>query len=309
VAAQAVGTLGWLVAIDRTHNAELLNAYFKTNDGFFSVSLNPASLVREVFQHLTRITTMFPGGPGSLGVVFLAAATAGLIVAALRPGNRGVAAQFMLLMVGIAFLGAFAHRIPFGPNPSAVRAALWMAPIVAFGLAVVLQRIRGFATERGRASTKVFDAIAVALAVLLLLLAIGTHRPYPSGVHDVTEQVMAKMGPSDAVLVTRYAMFSFALDATTPVRVKPAANKVQGMIPHFADKRIVAVDFLDKAQLRQVDQALGTARRVFVVNSGFDPPSYAKYLGLLNAELHRKGFTPQGTNHVKVATLVTWVRA
>jgi hypothetical protein len=237
------------------------------------------------------------------------AATAGLIVAALRPGNRGVAAQFMVLMVGIAFLGAFAHRIPFGPNPDTFRAALWMAPIVAFGLAVVLQRIRGFATERGRASTKVFDAIAVALAVLLLLLAIGTHRPYPSGVHDVTEQVMARMGPSDAVLVTRFAMFGFALDAPTPVRVKPTPGTVEGMIPHFADKRIVAVDFLDNAQLREVDQALGTAQRVFVVDSGADPPIYTRYIALhLDAELHREGFVRQGTNQVGVARVVTWIR-
>jgi hypothetical protein len=309
VAAQGAGTLVWLAVVDRTHSAELLNAYFNMNDGFFKPSLNPASVIRQFFHHLTRITTMFPGGPALLGVVLLVLAAVGLIAAAVRRGKRGVAAQFMLVMVGLALVGAIAHRVPFGPNPATYRVALWMAPIVAFGLAVVLQRTRRFAVERGRALTKAFDAVVVACAVLLLFTALGTRRAYPSGVHELTGQVMARVQPSDAVLVTRYAMFSFALDAGTPVRVQPAPEKIQGMIPRFADKRIIAVDFLDRAQVLEVDRALRSARRVFVVDSGADPPGYTRYRDLLDTELRNHGFTRVAMNHANRAMVATWIRA
>jgi hypothetical protein len=308
VAAQAAGTLVWLAAVDRTHNAAALNAYFATQGGFFQLSSNPASVVRQVFQHLTRITTMFPGGPAWAGVVFLVLAAIGLIAAATSRGQRGVVAQFMLVMVGIAFVGAIAHRIPFGPKLETYRAALWMAPIVAFGLAVVLQRIRGFVMERGSAATKAFDAVTFACAVLLLLSAMGIRRSYPSGVRAATENVMAHVAPSDAVLVTRFVMFAFALDAGTPVQVQAAPEKVEGMIPRFADKRIVAVDFLDQTKLREVDQAVGSARRVFVIDSGIDVPGYQGNLGVLNAELQRQGFRRGGKNSVNVATVATWIR-
>ncbi len=143
VAAQAVGVLVVLEAESRTHSQQALADFFVRYDAYVPATLNPATFVRETFHHLTRITAVFPGGPAWFTVVCLLAAAIGLGIAAARSGARGIAARFMIAMVLIAFVGSVAQQVPFGPTRFGYRMVLWMTPIVAFGIAVVLQRARG----------------------------------------------------------------------------------------------------------------------------------------------------------------------
>jgi hypothetical protein len=81
------------------------------------------------------------------------------------------------------------------------------------------------------------------------------------------------------------------------------------MIPRFADHCIVPVDFLDTAEVREVDHAVDTARRVFVVDGGADPPGYSRYRDTLDDELHRQGFTQEDEGRANSATVAVRARA
>ena len=308
VAAQAVGILVVLAAVGRTHSVDGLNDYFDRNDGFLSLSLNPLTFGRDVFRHVTRITAMFPGGPSWFTVVCAIAAAVGLVAAARGGGRRAIAARFLIALVLLSFLGAIAQRVPFGPDVAAIRAALWMVPIIAFGLAVVLQRLRRICVARGRLARIAFDVVLFAGAVLLLFTPIGVRRPYPNAAHAATQQVLASIGPDDVVLITRPAMFSFALDTDTPVRIQADPDLIQGFIPRFKDKRFVPVDFLSTEQRRAIDRAVRSADRVLVVDSNNDPAGYAKYRRDIASQLEQQGFEREKVTTVNRASIAVYRR-
>ena len=157
-ALQAVGVVTVIVAVDHTHSDRLLTAYFVHADGFLRAQLNPFSFSRELFHHVTRITAVFPGGPAWLQGVLVLAVGVGIASLAVHGTRRGIAARLLAAMVVLAFVGAVARRVPFGPAPSGFRATLWLIPVIAFGLAAVLQRFRRAAVERGRSAGRVVDA-------------------------------------------------------------------------------------------------------------------------------------------------------
>jgi hypothetical protein len=307
VGAQAAGVLVLLSAEDRTHNAPLLNDYFENENAFFEFTLNPVSFVRELFGHFERIVAVFPGGPPWTQIVFVAIAGAGLILLAWK-GTRAIAARFMLIMIVIAIGGALAGRIPFGPEQGAFRAVLWMTPVVAFGLAAVLERARRAIAERGERARIGFDVAAFALAVVLLLSAVGVRRSYPPASLAATRQVMASIGPDDAVLITRPTIYSFALNADTPVRLHATPELLQGIAPVFRDPRLHPVDFLTAAQRRKIAEALTPVDRVYVVHSRNDPNGYKKYLLQLALEIRQQGFEQTRSSNVKGSTITVWDR-
>src|SRR5262249_61996484 len=112
----------------------------------------------------------------------------------------------------------------------------------------------------------------------------------------------------DVVLITRPAMYSVAFYADTPVRVQEAPGLIQGMLPRFADRRIVPVNSLSKAQLVTVDHALASADRVFVIDSNNDPTGYRTYRAQLNDELTKQGFKRGQVSRAQRATIAVWHR-
>ena len=222
VAAQAVGVLVVLAAVSRTHSQQALADAFVRYDPYVPATLNPAIFVRETFRHLTRITAVFPGGPAWFTVVCVVVAASGLVIAAARGGARSIAARFMIAMVLIAFAGSVAQQVPFGPTRFSSRLVLWMTPIVAFGIAVVLQRARREIARRGSSWQRAFDTSAFVVAGLVLVTGLAPQPPYPNGGAAAASRLaMEHIGPRDVVLVTPPAMFSFALDSGTPAACSP----------------------------------------------------------------------------------------
>jgi hypothetical protein len=309
VAAQAAGLSALMIAIARTHNGHMLVRFFDRYDAYLPNSLNPVTFVRETFDHLTRITAAFPGGPSWFAVVTLVVASAGLALAATRGNARGIVARFMIAMVLLAVIGSIAQQVPFGPASPAARLTMWMSPIIAFGLAEMLQRTRQSIAERGGSGKLVFDALTFGIAALLLVIGFGSQPAYPhGGALAASRQAMQEIGPRDAVFVTPAALFSFALDSGTPVRLEATPDRELGFVPRFSDKRVHAFSSLSKAQLPQLDKAVKAADRVFIVDSGFNLPTLKQYRVQLTSELERQGFRLARTTDVNRARIITWER-
>jgi hypothetical protein len=119
---------------------------------------------------------------------------------------------------------------------------------------------------------------------------------------------MQLIGPNDALLVSQGAMYSFALDAGTSVRVQAAPDRLQGFLPRFRDHRIHAVT-LSKAGLADVDRTVKTADRVLVIDSNLDIPGFLPDRTTLAKELGRLGFQRASVAVVNYATIVIWRRA
>jgi hypothetical protein len=186
---------------------------------------------------------------------------------------------------------------------------LWLAPIVLFGLAVVLQHTRQLLLATGsRRWTVAFDATAVGVAALLVLGAARIDRSYPTGSLAATQQAMKELGPNDVLLVTRPAMFSFAFNANTPTEVQATPDRSASFIPRFADDRIHAIDFLTQAQMQQLDEAVASADRVLIVDSNFNVPVYGPYRVALDESLSRNGFELESSRDLKHAKLIVWRR-
>jgi len=317
VAAQAVGVLVLLAAVSRTHDEQQLADFFARYDAYLPATLNPVTFVREMFHHLTRITAAFPGGPAWLAVVCLVVAATGLGIAAVHGGARSIAARFMIVMVLIAVIGSVAQQVPFGPRRPVARVILWMIPIVAFGIAVVLDRARREIASRGWSWKFAFDTSAFVVAALLLLTGRATQPPYPNGGAAAASRLaMERLGPRDAMLMTPLAMYSFALDSGASGRVQPAPDRDQGFLPEFDDHRIHVFATLPKSELARLDQAVASADRVLVVdlvlrstiNSTFAGP-VVQYRTTMSKELQRQGFEIESTAELNTAAVTVWHRS
>jgi hypothetical protein len=307
VGAQAVALVALFAAEDRTHNVDLLAQFFKPSKAYIEFHLNPVTFGREIIEHLVRVTDIFPGGPGWVSVLCMIAATVGLVVLA-RRGPKAVVGRFLVLLVLLAIVGAVAERVPFGPLKSTARVTLWLAPVVAFGLAVVLQRLYRAAAARGERMRLAFDVAAFGLSALVLLSAIGARRTYPPGATLATHSVMAQAGPQDVVIITRPTVYTFALDAGTPVRVRPSPDLTVGFMPKFADKRLHPIGFLTGSAKREIESALKKTNRVFVVHSLADKSGYKSYMANLSDLVAAQGFELKRRPTVGTAQISVWQR-
>jgi hypothetical protein len=300
--AQAVAVVALLATEDRTHDASLIPDYFGNYDAYVPATLNPLIFLRETFHHLTRITAAFPGGPAWFRITCVVVVGIGLVAAALGRGRRAIAARLMIVLVAIAFVGSLMHKVPFGPTKDAVRVTLWLMPVVAFGLAVVLQRARQASARRSRRLRIGFDALAFSCAVLLLLTPIGVRRPYPPGWLAGTRTLMETIGPHDVVLIQWTTAFSFAFNADLPAQVQAMAGP--GFAPRFLDNRLQVFEI--GVQQEEVARLVNGADRVFVFEHNPDPTRYRPNRVELVQELKALGFVRESAALVNRASIAVY---
>jgi hypothetical protein len=305
---QAFIVAGLFTAENGTHDQAAVVNFFKGQDAFIRPSLNPVTFGREIVAHFLHVTDVFPGGPAWFSAACLVLAMVGVYLIA-RSGPLAVVGQFFGLMVGLAVVGSMATEFPFGPSSGAFRLTIWLTPIVAFGLAAVFQRVYRAAAARSRATRIGFDAVAFVCSALLLVSAIGAHRGYPAGAALATRRVMAEAGPGDVVFVTRGAMYTFALEAGAPVRVRPTPDLEVGFMPRFADKRLHPLDFLTTSTQHEIAFALGKRKRAYVLDSLVDQNGYQKYRTDLANLIGASGFRLEKLSTVGTATVSVWVRS
>lgn len=181
IQAAATGTLGLVIVgsynsqaveIERRHIWDVFLTFYPDRLRFGA----------EVLRHLTRIAEVFPGGPSWFATLCMLFAIAGLAIEAWR-GPRAIVARYLLLLLAVAFVGGVLGKIPFGAavthlTSTGGRASLWLVPVMAVGLAAVLQRVRN--SIRLSDSPIALDiAACVAAAVTLGFALEAMPSPYP----------------------------------------------------------------------------------------------------------------------------------
>jgi hypothetical protein len=251
VAVQAVGQLLLFAAMQQTAGrqlAELEADQEKLYDAHVSFSWNPPRFGDDALEHYRRVAIVFPGGPDRWLTVFALVALAGLVVAAFTK-RQSVAARYLLLILFLAFVGGVVGRFPFGPqSPDDLstlftrgeRAALWLLPVIAVGLATALQLLRGL-TVKGSRPRLGFDVVVYGVAVIVVATALHDAPPYPfPGSKSAAAFVESEIHQNDAVLLSPISVFSYAVESKSAVSIVGRPETVNSFIPSFADPRVHA---------------------------------------------------------------------
>ena len=313
VGAQLAAVLAFLTAMHRTYNAQVVGSYWKREfDGFLDFDPNPIRFGRDVFEHLTRIATVFPGGPSFWAALAVLAATMGLVSIAWN-GPHAVRGRFLVLLAFTAFVAGVLDRVPFGPKVAApgngARVTLWLVPVMAIGLAATLQLVRR--ASRDRSSYRIaFDVIASVLAVAVVIAALGRDTPpYPlQGSNPATRYVVGHLGKHGAVFVLPGGRYSFALDAKFPLRLFAQPDRSVGFAPRSLDPRVNYFDsrFVPQRVVEQTERGVRGADRVFIhAAPGGSPGQWLYTLELLRGTL---GFRVERAVTFDDARVVVWRR-
>jgi len=294
-------------AISRTYNARKVAGFFGGQGGFVDLDADPVQSARVVGSHLMNVADVFTGGPKPWLAACVLITGAGLLSAAWK-GPRRVAARFFMLLVGAAFVGSVAHRVPFGtPAGYLGRVTLWLVPAVALGLAVAMENLRDTAAGRVRGG-RILDVLILAGAGALLLTSVGERHPYPpAGAESATRKVMADLGPRNVVWVTRPTTYSFALAAGLPVGLQPSPDRSIGFLPRFEDRRIQLTDFGEPAE--KLAQTVEGADRVIVIHAMVQGPAYTEMVLRQEVVLMDSAFELETSTVVGEATISSWRRA
>jgi hypothetical protein len=302
--AQGLLQLGYYLWVQRSANLSDIETVMETAyDGHMDFYLNPVEFGRETLTHLQRIITVFPGGSGSWLTVFALVALAGLLIAVVkgRDATERLPAQYFALIVGFAFVGGLTDRFPFGPTAeyflsSGGRHTLWMIPAFAFGLAVVLQRLRLLVPTKARFPLRAaFDVVVVGVAVLVVVNGYDAPLEYPNpGSASAVEFVDAELGSDDVAIITATSVYSYSLGTPLPVTLEPTPERTIGFTPVVADTRIAMVGSFGQLpdRPRAIRRAVGDADRVLVIAGG---PLGVGKLDLVSGALEPMGFELEET--------------
>jgi hypothetical protein len=293
VAAQGIAQLALFVAMQRSFASARLEEHQESiYDGHLEFDANPIDFGAQVLQHFRRVLVVFPGGPHWLLTVGVAAVLVGLVVASLSK-REALAARFLALLLVFAFVGGVADRFPFGPSGGNAlsrgeRSTTWLIPMVAFGLAAVLQRVRNLSGDRRWLRISV-DATIFTIAAMVVVAALQRDTlgyPFP-GTESATEFLEAELRDGDVALLAVTSLYPVALEVDSKVTLRAFPDGLVGFVPVFADHRLIAVHSLPFEDLERV---IGRADRVLVHIGirGFVtlPPSHQRILD-------EKGFVPE----------------
>jgi hypothetical protein len=289
------------LASSRTYSQQELRRFFAARDGYLDFDWNPVTFAGEVFDHFWNVADVFPGGSPTFAVVL---AGAGLLMAAWR-GPLAVPARFLALMVVVALAGGVLDLIPFGPPRDRGRVSLWLVPVVALGLCAALE----FARRRisGRTTLRTgFDVIVCAAAVLVLINSFGADHPYPPGARTAIREVMADAGPGDAVVMTNWTSFSFALYADTPIGLRHSPERAPGFLPTFVDQRLHRHD--PSTTPEEFNDFVDGVDRVYLVHAKVQGTKMAEYLFKIDLELALRGFTRISRSTIETGYVEVWDR-
>ena len=313
VTAQAVGFLAFLWLAQRsTDLAEIEVTQEKNYDAHLDFFINPIRFGGEVLEHLRRVAMVYPGGSGAWLTLFALAAVAGLVVAAVRTWTRSesLRARLLLLILAVALIGGLLHKFPFGTTAGNFisrggRHTLWMLPVMAVGLAVLLHRLRR--TIRRAAPRIGFDTLTLAAAVLVVVVGYQSAFDYPApGSASATEYVESKLRPDDVVLITQTSIYAYAVASSTPLSLRATPTRMIGFTPNFANPNVHTIGSFGEAtgEPAEIHRFVGGAERVFVHVSF---PGIGNLATVENA-LRDAGYRETQRRLFDWALVVTWQR-
>jgi hypothetical protein len=113
------------------------------------------------------------------------------------------------------------------------------------------------------------------------------------------------VGPDDAIVVTKYTPYIFALYSGTPVGLHATRDRSIGFGPTFADPRVLPHE--DTTTPEQFDEFVEGVDRVYLVNAPAGS-GQAEYLLNLDLELALRGFTRGSTETIETGYVEVWDR-
>jgi hypothetical protein len=320
VAAQLAASLVLLVAVQRTYDVRAVERDLEFWDAYPQIDANPLRSGGEVLEHLSRVASVFPGGGSSWATVCAIVALVGLITTAWTGRNR-CRARYLLLLVLVALIGGIAKKLPFGPDKvlsfsPGGRWSLWLVPVMALGIASVLQRLRGLLMRRSLLRIA-FDTTVFVIAAVVVAAGLSRDTPtYPfPGSKSATQFVESHVRDSDVVLIMNEG-YSFALESDAAVTMRGRPTEDVGFIPNFADSRLEVLGCspfgtgCDPTVVypAQVHAAVRHAERVLVHNDNPNLADVFSTLGPVWTALRAEGFQKGRAISFGAARVWVWRR-
>ena len=266
VGAQAAASVALYVDEARFYDgAKIESAFRESWDAFPDFHFNPISFADELLLHLRRLAEAFPGGPAWFGMLCGLIAVAGLVLACL-PGQRAITARFLALVLGATVIGSLFGKVPFGPSQTSAlnngyRVSVWLFPVIAVGLAMVLQLVRRPLATRSPLRIT-FDVAAFAGAVVLLVSAGPAVRyPFP-GSSSAAKYIDANLGQGDVAIIPFHTEWQFAAESRVPVKMALGPAGTYSFDPvGWSDPRIQYIGDVNRSDVAAVAKG---ANRVFI---------------------------------------------
>jgi hypothetical protein len=305
VGAQAVVVGAYLMASRTRYDTETLRRIWEErSDTYIGFDPNPLHMLVSVWRHVVDVVGVYPGGPVWVNQLCAAAATFGLVVAAVRP--RAVVARFFVLVVVVAVVGSITRQFPFGAGqtvPSA-RTALWFLPMTAYGLAeaaaVLLRRL-----PRAGPARRSVTAISYGGVALLFVSALAGPPAYAlNGSASAAAALEAQMQPGDAVILNAASAFPLAVESNLSAQVVSDTSSVTGLRVVFDDDRVTDVSGSGNvttsvhAHVSDVDRVFEF--RAFNALISVNP--------LVNEAMRDAGFEPSDVTYYRQAAIIEWTR-
>jgi hypothetical protein len=323
VSVQAILQLILFAAMQRTYDSHELEAWWaRMHDAYLDFDINPVRFGAELIEHLSRVAHVFPGGSGWWATLSVIVALLGLLGAGLtrRSHSTAVRARYLLVILLVAVVGAVQDKFPFGPArgggdifPATYsrgeRATLWLIPLVAVGLAITLQALRGFAVRRQWVRVA-FDTVTYIVAAIVVVTALGNDAPPYAlpGSESAVEFVKSELGENDSLLVIQGGHYQLALESGFDASIQARPQESIGFVPQFADPRVHIVDFdSDRNMSRHTREAVQGVDRVLVY-SGSHIFTF-KFAATQDPVLRSEGFRMRATFNFGAEKVWIWQRS
>lgn len=314
VAVQGALQLLLYMTYRRASDLQGVERFMDVYDGHVDFHANPLDFVDESLTHLARIAEVHPGGSGVVLRLVALAAVSGLVIGATRPRRRDEAltTRLALGLLVFAFVASLFDRFPFGPSSFSLyfpgspgsRHSLWLAPVVALGLASVLSRI---VQHLSGAARPVFHAGLIAASVTVVVLGYGRPLPYPTDrAQEATRVVDDLVASADAVIVADTRVYAYALYTSEAVELVPTPTHQVGFTPAVVDGRVHGLGVWSEQPLtpRAIRAVVKDATNVVVYGAIIGPASDEHVAPAMRAA----GFRVIDTRELGTEVVTTWRR-
>lgn len=234
---------GWVLYARQFVDLDEIEVFMESGfDAHVEGSRNPIVLARNVFEHLTRVVDVHPGGPsGILGLVAVGVVV-GLVLGALGrlDHDRALVSQFALAALVVAAVGGVLHRFPFGPSthdlatrlgaPGA-RHGLWLVPVTSVGVCNLIDLAIRQLTKRPVAQTLVRCAVVLSTVLIVTSRWEPVTRQGNGGARRLSRFTDAAANDGAFIVLDQISSYTYLLITDRPVHLVPTPEEMVGYLP------------------------------------------------------------------------------